>query len=333
MKKLFILLLFIPLLALSGCGDKPETLGLTAMDTYMKITAYGCGSETMTEARRELQRLDAALSVTDEGSEIFALNRDGEADLSPEASDLLAEAVKLCRETNGALDISIYPVTRAWGFTADEYRVPPQSEIDELLRLVGYENININGNRAELPDGVMIDLGSVAKGYAADRLAEILKADGVKSAILDLGGNIQLIGGNPDGSGWRVGVKDPVGDGSIGVLTLKDKAVVTSGGYERYFEQDGEIYWHIIDPSTGRPADSGLISVTVVGDSGTRCDGLSTALFVMGLDKSADFWRKNGGFEAIFVTKEGEIWVTEGLGDCFEPSDGVEYQLIGGGAS
>ena len=162
-----------------------------------------------------------------------------------------------------------------------------------------------------------IDLGSVAKGYAGQLVAQMLRDNGVQSALLDLGGNVQTVGSKPDGSPWKIGIKDPQGEEVMMVLYIKDQAVVTSGGYERYFEQDGQTYWHIMDPFTGRPADNGLISVTIVGDEGVVCDGLSTALFVMGLEKAADLWAQSGDFEAVFVTASGEVYITEGLRDRF----------------
>jgi len=168
-----------------------------------------------------------------------------------------------------------------------------------------------------LPEGMEIDLGSVAKGYAGQLVAQMLREHGVQSALLNLGGNVQTVGAKPDGSPWQIGIKDPQGEDAMMVLSVEDQAVVTSGGYERYFEQDGQTYWHIMDPSTGHPADSGLISVTIVGDEGVVCDGLSTALFVMGLEKAADLWAQSGDFEAVFVTASGEVYITEGLRDHF----------------
>ena len=162
-----------------------------------------------------------------------------------------------------------------------------------------------------------IDLGSVAKGFVGSRAAQYLRENGVDSALLNLGGNVQTVGCRPDGDPWKIAVKDPGGGTPMIVLSIQDQAMVTSGGYERYFEQDGNTYWHIMDPATGRPAESGLTSVTVVGDDGLVCDGLSTALFVMGLEKSAALWQESDDFEAVFVTAESDIYITAGLESSF----------------
>ena len=153
---------------------------------------------------------------------------------------------------------------------------------------------------------------------------QIYKKCGVTSGLVNLGGNAQVFGTKPDGSLWRVAVQSPDSeDEYLGVLETKNKAIITSGGYERYFVgDDGEVYWHIIDPATGAPARSGLISVTVIGDRGVVCDALSTALFVMGLDKAAEYWRRYGDFEAVFVAEDGSVAITSGLQDCFTLADG-----------
>ncbi|MCM1330218.1 MAG: FAD:protein FMN transferase, partial [Ruminococcus sp.] len=170
-----------------------------------------------------------------------------------------------------------------------------------------------------LPEGVQIDLGSVGKGFAGELLADIMRENGVTSALMDLGGNIQTVGNKPDGTPWKIGLRNPFGEGLFAVLEISDKAAVTSGGYERYFVgEDGETYCHILDPKTGKPAKSGISSATAIGESGGVCDALSTALFVMGTDKAAEFWRTSGiDFETVIVTDEGKIFITEGLEENF----------------
>ena len=307
---------------LTGCSgapaQEPETATFFAMDTAMDFTVYG-DAALLDEAETLIGSLEEQVSVTDEHSDIYAIDHTGSSSLSGNATELMEQALELCHRTGGALDISVYPIVRAWGFTTGSYQVPDEETIQSLLPLVDYTQIQYDAATGvvALPEGMEIDLGSVAKGYAGQLAAQMLREHGVQSALLNLGGNVQTVGTKPDGSPWQIGIKDPQGEDAMMVLSVEDQAVVTSGGYERYFEQDGQTYWHIMDPSTGHPADSGLISVTIVGDEGVVCDGLSTALFVMGLEKAADLWAQSGDFEAVFVTASGEVYITEGLRDHF----------------
>ena len=322
MKKYFISAMLSALLFLTGCSaeSSPEPVQGTffAMDTMMDFTIYG-ESGLIDQSESLIASLESLVSVTDEHSDIYAIDHTGSGSLSGNAAELMAQALELCRRTNGALDLSVYPIVRAWGFTTGSYQVPDEAEIQALLPLVDYRKIQYDAatGTVTLPEGMEIDLGSVAKGYAGQLAAQMLREHGVQSALLNLGGNVQTVGTKPDGSPWQIGIKDPQGEDAMMVLSVEDQAVVTSGGYERYFEQDGQTYWHIMDPSTGHPADSGLISLTIVGDEGVVCDGLSTALFVMGLEKAADLWAQSGDFEAVFVTASGEVYITEGLRDRF----------------
>ena len=322
-----ILALLSAFALLAGCASAPTQAAPTAettffaMDTVMNLRIYEGGDEGVLDAAEErVRELEALWSVTDEGSEIYALNHEGAAELSPETADLLDTALGMCERTNGALDISIYPVLRAWGFTTGTYAVPGGETLSALLSRVDYTLVTQDGTYAALPDGMEIDLGSVAKGCTGDWLSWLLRKNGVTSALLDLGGNIQTVGAKPDGSPWRVGIRDPEGEVNIGVVEVVDQAVITSGVYERYFEEDGVRYWHILDPKTGQPARSGLVSVTVVGDAGAVCDALSTALFVMGKEGALDFWRQHRdewGFELVLVDDSGAVTVTAGLESTF----------------
>ena len=307
---------------LTGCSgapaQEPETATFFAMDTAMDFTVYG-DAALLDEAETLIGSLEEQVSVTDEHSDIYAIDHTGSGSLSGNAAELMEQALELCRRTGGALDISVYPIVRAWGFTTGSYQVPDEETIQSLLPLVDYTQIQYGAATGvvTLPEGMEIDLGSVAKGYAGQLAAQMLREHGVQSALLNLGGNVQTVGAKPDGSPWQIGIKDPQGEDAMMVLSVEDQAVVTSGGYERYFEQDGQTYWHIMDPSTGHPADSGLLSVTIVGKQGIICDGLSTSLFVMGLEKAADLWAQSCDFEAVFVTASGEVYITEGLQDRF----------------
>lgn len=306
---------------LSSCAPAAEnTATFLAMDTVMSVTVYGPDGDAALEAvEEEIKVLEGLLSVTDEGSEIYAANHSGgkPVTLSPETAELLSTALGLCGQTGGALDVTIYPVVRAWGFTTEEYRVPEEAELARLLERVDYTKVELEGNSLTVRSGMELDLGAVGKGYAADRVEALLRELGVDCAKLELGGNIHLIGAKPDGSPWRVAVRDPSGEGYMGVLETDGGAVVTSGGYERYFVQDDITYWHIIDPRTGHPAESGLVSVTVAARSGVLADALSTALFVMGREEAEDFWCARRDFEFILIGEDGSVTVTPGLVDRF----------------
>jgi thiamine biosynthesis lipoprotein len=198
-----------------------------------------------------------------------------------------------------------------WGFIDGNYRVPSRDELSVALSLMGDYEVTAAGDGFEiaLPEGMSLDLGGIAKGYASDLICQRLSEDGYSSALVCLGGNIAATGPKPDGTDWKIGVRDPDGTENdyVGVVSLSSGCVVSSGDYKRYFESEGNIYHHIIDPSTGYPAESGLRSVTIVSPSGTTADGLSTALFVMGLDKALSFWRSSDDFEAVFITDDHRV--------------------------
>lgn len=315
--------LLLVLLLLTSCGTTPaqeETSTIFAMDTIMQLSVYGKnGQEALEQASAYIWQLESLLSTTNTGSEIYAANQSAgkPVALSDDTAALLRRSLELCRETDGALDISIYPVICAWGFPTDEYRVPEETELSSLLDRVDYTQIRLEDHTLTLPAGMEIDLGAVAKGYTGDRIMDLFRNSGLSSALISLGGNIQALGAKTDGTPWRVAVLSPEGDGYAGVLEVEDRAVITSGGYERYFEQDGQTYWHIIDPDTGRPAESGLVSVTIVSESGVLGDALSTALFVMGKDRAVRFWRERTDFDFVLIDKEGTVTISEGIADSF----------------
>ena len=321
-KKCLLLPSALTLLLLSGCTSQTVSESrkdFFAMDTVMDFTIYG-QEDLLDQTESMIRSLEAEMSVTDPDSEIAVINENGYGKVTGDTSDLISAALSLCKRTDGALDISVYPIVRAWGFTTDNYQVPDDASIQALLPLVDYTQIDYQQDSGDihLPDGMEIDFGSVAKGYAGQKAADFLKENGVTSGLLSLGGNIQAIGSKPDGSPWKIGIQDPFQNESpMMVLSVTDKSVVTSGGYERYFQQDGKTYWHIMDPSTGYPAENGLVSVTIVGTDGMLCDGLSTSLFVMGLEKAADFWGSSDDFDAVFVTEDQTVYITEGLADSF----------------
>lgn len=293
-----------------------------AMDTVMSLSAYGFhGEKAVEEAVRELYRLDALWSVTSPGSEISQLNAAGEGTLSSDSTALLERALALAEDTGGLFDCTVYPLVELWGFPTDTPHVPAREDIAATLPLVNSADVELEGDRVRLGDGQRIDLGGIAKGFASTRVMEIFRSHGVRSGIVTLGGNIQTLGSKVDGSPWRIGIRDPLGSASsyLGILDTQGKAVITSGGYERYFEEDGEIYIHILDPRTGRPANSDLLSATIISPDGTLADALSTATYVMGVQAAADYWRNSAeNFDMILVDQEGAVWITQGAAQQFQ---------------
>ena len=319
---LFLSMLLL-LAAAQGCApassDEPASAAFFAMDTVMEVRLWG-DEALLGEAENEIRALESRLSVTDPASEVSRINQTGGGKVSAELSSLIASALALSERTGGAVDLTVYPAVRAWGFTTGEYRVPADEELAALLPLIGWEKVELHDGTLTLPEGAQLDFGSVAKGYAADRVESLLRGAGVEHALLNLGGNVQVIGTKPDGSLWQVAVADPLDASAYaGMLAVSDMAVVTSGGYERYFVEDGVTYRHILDPKTARPVDNGMLSVTVVGSEGLLCDALSTALFVMGPEDAARFWQESDDFEAVFLTEDGAVTVTEGLAEVFTP--------------
>lgn len=296
---------------------------LFAMDTVMRFTAYGPHARAaVSAAMAEVERLDALLSTGNPDSEVSRLNRDGGGTVSADTLALLKASARIYEDTGGLFDCSVYPLMELWGFPSGEYQVPSDGEITAALALVDGSRVRTEGeDRAVLEAGQRIDFGGIAKGYAAQRVIEIYQAHGVKSGMVSLGGNVQTLGTKPDGSPWRIGVRDPEGvqGAYLGVLPVTDRAVVTSGGYERYFQQDGQTYIHILDPRSGRPAESDLLSVTVVSSDGTAADGLSTALFIMGREGAARYWRDHSeDLELVLVARDGAVYVSPGLQDSYQ---------------
>lgn len=324
---------------LTGCGGEQKVSSQSsqvfAMDTVMLLTVYGDQAQQgLDQAEQTIQKLEKLWSATDENSEIWALNHSGGnwVELSEDTREILSRSLELCALTDGALDLTAYSAVQAWGFPTGAYRVPDETELEQLVGTIDYTQVELDDNQARLPEDMSLDLGAVAKGRLGEVLSQDLKELGVTSALLELGGNIQTVGTKPDGSRWRVGIQDPNSQegGYLAIVEVADQAVVTSGDYQRYFEQDGQTYCHIMDPATAAPADSGVDSVSIVGSDGTVCDALSTALFVMGEEKGSQFWKDHPelDFEAIFVSQDGTIAVTEGLEEHFTLADGYQDREV-----
>lgn len=335
-----LLLCTMIILAVAGCGkndvkteeEKTEFFG---MNTYITFSAYGKkADEALKQAETRMKELESIWSVTDENSEIYRMNHSGgqPVPISADTAEIIAYGLDMAADTEGALDPTIYPILTAWGFTTGNNRIPAQEEIKELLSKTGYERVLLKENTIQLPDGMELDLGAVGKGYAGDIITELLKSEGITSALLDIGGNIQAIGSKPNGEAWTLGIRNPFGEGTLGILSVKDKAVITSGGYERYFVgEDGKEYSHILNPGTGYPVENELAAVTIITEEGKAGDALSTAMYVKGLEGAVKYWREHRNFEMIAVTDNGELYITEGAAKDFSLSDtfsNMKYNTI-----
>lgn len=339
MKRITAMLLAVLLaVSVAGCGAKSAEEQLIAMDTVIALRMEGAqAKQALQEATQQIYDLEALLSRTRESSEVTRLNEAGgeRVEVSAPVTQLLRWAEDYRRLTDGAFDITVAPVCDAWGFTDEERQVPAADVLRERLALVGSQRIRLDGSGAALGEGQQIDLGGIAKGYASDLMRDLFETYEIRRGTVSLGGNVYVRGTKEDGSLWMVGVQDPKQPESsalVGMVGLCDAFAVTSGGYQRYFEQDGKVYHHIIDPATGYPANSGLTSVTVVADAdsgeaaGTMCDALSTALFVMGEERALAFRRECGlAFELILVTEDDRVIVTDGIAEHFVPSQEEVY--------
>ena len=334
------LLCICALLSLPGCGSVQATeKQIFAMNSAISIKAYGKLAQAGIDAASSvINSLDAALDPKREGSTAYAINNaQGQSVLvTGQVAEMLLTAKEVYSLSGGALDLTVYPLVKAWGFVDGLYRVPSESEIEGLLKNVGFSRVTLSAMSDSdsylltMPAGMELSFAAVGRGCAATYAARAMQVAGVESGIISIGGNIQTLGDKPDGSSWIIAIQDP-SNPSAYVCTLDlngSNAVVTSGGYQRYFI-DGEDTWtHLIDPSDGYPAATGVLSATVVADDGIYADALSTALCIMGETKAVDLYEDSSDFEMILITDDGRMLVSEGLSENFVRSNDdlkVEY--------
>ncbi len=336
MKKFTALIFAIILIVLSlaaGCANKvTQPLSRTEiwLDTPCTITIYDKVSvNILDKAFDALKNIHNKMNASSDTSEVSNINKNagiGYIKVSDETFYVLKEAEKFSDLTHGKFDITVGPLVTLWGINTDHAKIPSPGEIKEKLALVNYKNVLLNekDNSIMLKEkGMTIDLGGIAKGYAGDVTAEVLKKNGVKHAIINLGGNIITLGSKPDGTDWNIGVQNPDftnSGASFGTVKVSNKAVVTSGIYERYFEKEGKIYHHIFDTATGYPVDNELSSVTIITDKSINGDTLAKA-FCMGLKDGMGFIEGQKGVDAVFVTRSNEVYITKGLKNNFKISD------------
>lgn len=342
---IFLIFLSVNFSSCTKSSNKENTLSFYAMNTFMTIRSFGKNSkEANLKVQQRIFQIENELSVTKENSDVWKINHsDGLPTIvSEETASLLHFALDLAKKTDGAFNPCLYPITSAWGFTNENYRVPSEDEIQNLLNYVDFNKIefsknqNTGENQISLQKNMMIDFGAIGKGFACDESIKILKENGIESAVLDLGGNVQVLGSKKDSKlgevDWRIGIKNPDQSSSVSALAglnLKDKAVVTSGGYERFFvDDDGKKYIHIFNSKTGKPVENEILSVTIIADSSLWADSLSTTLFVLGKNKAIDFWKnfswqddsKNSypqllDFDFVILTDDNSIFYSQGIKD------------------
>jgi thiamine biosynthesis lipoprotein len=339
-KKIFIFLILISFFAilLSACSNEKELPSAKKssflMDTLVQMQAHGeDAEEAVEESMERIKELENLMSKTLETSEIYKINNNPEEkiEISEDTKLVLEKSLYYAEITDGKFDPTIGVLVDLWGIGTEDARVPSDSEIKNALEKTGYQKLDLDDNLAEVENGVQLDLGGIAKGYAADEVKKIVEKHNVKSAFVNLGGNVLVIGDKVDGSKWRVGIQDPrQGRGSVmAVVEASDKTIVTSGNYERYFEEDGKVYHHIIDPGTGYPADTDLLSVSIISDNSFDADALSTSIYIMGLREGMDFIEEMEDVEVMFITDELEVYLSSGLKNKIEITD-KKFTLIEG---
>ena len=326
----------------SGAGAEPAVSENFRLGTYVRLSLYDFrgADEELKKSDELIKSLENLFSVNIPTSDVARLNAAGGEwrRIDARTADLLEVSLALAELTEGAFSPALGGVTSLWKIGTPEARVPSDEELDEALKYTGWTEIELReeggAHYAKIPRGMALDLGALAKGYVADVLKARLAADGVRRALIDLGGNLDFIGESPRGGPWRAGLQKPERPRGeyFGIIEAEDTSVVTSGPYERYFEKDGVRYHHIIDPATGRPARSGLASVTVVDADSARADALCTALFVMGTRRAPEFLKKHGYIKAVLVTDDEKVIITPSVEKIFRLTDGsLSLSVIGEG--
>lgn len=343
-KKLISLFILAMTFLFSGCGPKAEhvankppiTKSNFYLGTYCRITVYDKTDETIIDkAFNRIDEFDRMLSINKDNTDVDKLNEKSgvkAVKVNDDIYKLIDKSINYSKLTGGAFDVTIGPLVKLWNIGLDTARVPTKDEIIKAIPLIGYNNIDLNPNDKTVylkNKGMILDFGAIAKGYIADEVAEILRANKVKKAIIDLGGNIYALGSNKENNPWKIGIQDPDLERNeiIGYIYSTDKSIVTSGIYERFLEKDGVKYHHILSPFNGYPYDNEIMGVTIVSDLSIDGDALSTSTFSLGLNEGLKFINSVPNVEAIFITKDHKIHLTDGLKNNFSLTN-EKYKLV-----
>lgn len=324
----------------TGMRQDPYSQEQFLLGTYTRIRIYDEGKKDALEpAFAKIAELDDKITINDEGSEIDEINQNAgiqPVKVSPDVYSLIKKAKEYSVESEGAFNLVIGGITQLWRIGFDDARKPTQAEIDAALKTLDYNKVQLNDEEETVyleEPGMIIDLGAIAKGYIADEAAEVLRKEGVTSGIVDLGGNVLVLGHSFRGADkdWKIGIQDPndARGSIIGSIEESDKTVVTSGIYERYLELDGEKYHHIFDMKTGYPVDNDVASVSIITEHSIDGDALTTLVFAKGIEEGLKFVEEKTpkGTDAIFISLDGEVYVTSGIKDTFELSPDSDYRM------
>lgn len=331
MRKIFYIICLILTLTLPSCRSEQRPVTKKALGTVCTVNLFEDGSRGLySRIFKRLSEIDSRFSVNKKNSDISKIN--DAAGLHPvsvheDVAYVLRYALEIAEKSGGEFDPSIGPLVRLWGINTPHAKIPAEREIQEARSLVDFRKVRLEGNSVFLEEkGMSLDLGGIAKGYAADEIADILRENSVSRAVLDLGGNVYVYGRKSDGSPWHVGIRNPYGaSGSPAmVLSLEDSmSVVTSGVYERFFIRDGNLYHHILDPKTGSPAQRDFLSVTILDSSSMRADALSTAAFLMGMEKYSVTFTS----PAVFIKRDMSVIASKELEGKISPADGWDMSM------
>lgn len=316
--------LFIPLMALLSvaCAKPAQPRTEFVLGTVCTVNLYERGTESIyTEIFLRLRNIEMILSANRDDTNISEINRNAgvrPVKAAPETLEVLRRGIHFAELSGGHLDPTIGPLVKLWKIGTEQATIPANQAISDARTLIDYRRVIIDAEMGTvyLPEaGMMLDLGAIAKGYAADEVAKIAESRGIHRAIIDLGGNIFALGSKAPGTGWKVGIRNPENDqgGSVLALQISDKAVVTSGVYERFFVENGTRYHHLLNPYTGFPEENGLLSVSIVTSKSIDADALSTSLFLLGLNGGMKLAESLSGVEALFIDKDKKIHATAGL--------------------
>ena len=315
-----LLMLIAVMLLCGGCSAEKELPKVSEvgfyLDTVITLTAYTENGQVLKDAMEECGRYEKLLSRTVEGSDVWRINhaQGAPVEVSDDTAAILRCAAWISEKSGGAFDVTIAPASTMWDFTSGEAALPDAEALAKAAELVDYTKIRLEGNTVTLPEGMMIDLGGIAKGYIADQVKNYLKERGVEHAILSFGGNIVAIGKKPDGTDWKVGIQDidkPTGEYML-VAANRGGSTVTSGIYERGFDLEGVHYHHLLNPKTGWPEQNELASVTILSESSIEGDALATAAFILGTEKGLELIESLENTEAVFIARNREVTFSSG---------------------